>query len=56
MTRLRFERAQHLLREGKFSIAQTARLCGYATPSHFSVVYKRISGMTPRTFREQGRA
>jgi len=56
MTRLRFERAQKLLRDGKFTIAQVARLCGYATPSHFSVVYKRISGMTPRTFREQGRA
>jgi AraC family transcriptional regulator len=47
----RIERAQSLLRETDLSITQVAQEVGYATQSHFSVVFHRFTGQTPRSYR-----
>jgi AraC family transcriptional regulator len=47
----RMERAQSLLRESDLSITQVAHEVGYATQSHFSVVFHRFKGQTPRSYR-----
>ena len=47
MTSLRMEKAELLLREGKFSIGEIANLMGYSNLSYFSAAFKRQFGITP---------
>ena len=47
----RMERAQSLLRDTGLSVTQVAHEVGYATQSHFSVVFHRFTGQTPRSYR-----
>ena len=47
----RVERAKHLLRETDLSITEIAHEVGYANPGNFSVVFHRLTGQTPRNFR-----
>ena len=49
----RIERAQHLLRtNGELGLAEVAFRSGFANQSHFCLHFKRITGVTPRRFRE----
>ncbi|MBM7000073.1 helix-turn-helix transcriptional regulator [bacterium] len=50
---MRLARAVALLRSGKVSVAQTARLCGYENPSNLYRVFKQEYGMTPRAYLDQ---
>jgi AraC-like DNA-binding protein len=52
---VRFENASRLLREKDFKIIEVAFASGYADPAHFTRAFRRISGVTPRQFREQWR-
>jgi AraC family transcriptional regulator len=47
----RMERAKSLLRETELSITEIAYDIGYANQSHFSVVFHRFTGQTPRSYR-----
>ncbi len=47
----RINRAKELLRDPSRSITEIALQTGFATPSHFSVTFRRIAGVTPRAFR-----
>lgn len=47
----RIERAQHLLKETKVPLAHVAIESGFANQSHFTQVFKRYLGLTPRTYR-----
>ncbi|NJM71618.1 MAG: helix-turn-helix transcriptional regulator [Scytonema sp. RU_4_4] len=47
---LRLERAKKLILTGQMSLAEVALLCGFFDQSHFSNVFKRAFGMTPRAF------
>jgi AraC-like DNA-binding protein len=46
----RIGRAQELLRMGELSVKQVARACGFTTLSHFSAVFKAVTGHSPREF------
>lgn len=52
---LRIERAKQMLREDKDSIMTNFAIaldCGYSTESTFYVNFKKITGMTPKQFKE----
>ncbi|MDI4234753.1 helix-turn-helix domain-containing protein [Bradyrhizobium sp. Arg237L] len=52
LDRARFEYAAKLLRSTEAKIIDIALSSGYADPSHFARAFRRISGVTPREFRE----
>jgi AraC family transcriptional regulator len=47
----RVERGKALLRESDLPITQIAQLVGCSSHSHFSVLFNRVTGLTPRQFR-----
>ncbi len=49
INRLRVERAKELLRGGK-NVTETALELGFATPSCFSVIFKKYTGCSPSSF------
>ena len=50
--RQRVERAQELLRETQTPLAQAATQVGFETQSHFTSVFRRLVGATPKRYRE----
>jgi AraC-like DNA-binding protein len=48
LTDKRLEQAERLLREQDHTVAEVARLVGYATSSHFAAAFKRKFGLTPQ--------
>ncbi|MEL6794511.1 MAG: GlxA family transcriptional regulator [Pseudomonadota bacterium] len=44
---LRLERARHLIRQTSLPLTEIALACGFATPSHFSSVYRAWAGRPP---------
>ncbi|MGY6250731.1 helix-turn-helix domain-containing protein [Bosea thiooxidans] len=52
---VRYENASRLLRDTDCRIIDVAFSSGYTDPAHFSRAFRRISGVTPRQFREQSR-
>jgi AraC family transcriptional regulator len=54
LTDLRMERAKQLLRETDLPLAQVAARVGYQTQAHFTGVFHREVGTTPRTYRLVG--
>lgn len=51
ITLQKITRAQALLREG-ISITQIQETLGYSSYAHFTKVFKKLTGMTPRQYRE----
>ncbi len=49
--RARVERAKLLLRDGALTISDVGLRTGFATPSHFSATFRRLTGRTPRAWR-----
>lgn len=49
----RIARAQHLLSETSDTVAGIALQCGFKDAAHFSLVFKKISKATPRTWRQE---
>lgn len=47
----RLGKARHLLRDSSCTIAHIARQCGFETPHYFARMFRKHTGMTPRTFR-----
>lgn len=47
LTKLRMEQAERLLMSGDFSVAETAALCGYAEPCHFTREFTKFYGASP---------
>lgn len=50
---VRFNAARELLRDSDAPIADVAGSVGFADPSHFSRMFRRIGGLTPRKFRAE---
>jgi AraC family transcriptional regulator len=48
----RIDLAKRLLRDQRLSITDVAFRTGFATPSHFSVTFRRMTQLTPRAYRE----
>ncbi|HAT11870.1 MAG TPA: hypothetical protein DCS97_15060 [Planctomycetes bacterium] len=49
--RLRLDRAAYALRSSSEPIARIASAAGYSDPFHFSRVFRRVFGTSPRSFR-----
>jgi len=52
---IRFENASKLLRGTDSKIIEIAFSSGYTDPAHFTRAFRRMTGVTPRQFREQSR-
>ncbi len=50
--RQRVERAQELLRESQTPLAEVATQVGFETQSHFTSVFRKLVGSTPKHYRE----
>jgi AraC family transcriptional regulator len=48
----RIERAKELLRSRRRAIAEVAHLVGFSTQSHFTALFHRHCGITPKRFRD----
>lgn len=53
VVRTRVDRAASLLADSELTIASIARAVGFRTASHFSTVFRRFMGVTPRAYRAQ---
>jgi AraC family transcriptional regulator len=51
VVRQRIARARGVLVTPELSIAQVSRRVGFRTPSHFTTVFRRVLGVTPRAYR-----
>src|SRR2546425_1482809 len=51
VVRQRVARASAFLATPDLAIAQIARMVGFRTPSHFTTVFRRVTGVTPRGYR-----
>jgi AraC family transcriptional regulator len=51
VVRQRIARAAAFLATAELSILQISRMVGFRTPSHFTTVFRRVTGVTPRGFR-----
>ncbi|CAG7649885.1 helix-turn-helix domain-containing protein [Paenibacillus allorhizosphaerae] len=47
------ERAKYLLTHTQLKIYDVARLSGYQSPKHFSLVFKQHTSSTPGAFRTE---
>lgn len=47
----RISRAKEMMRDQTRSLTEIALDCGFGSPSHFSVVFRRIVGTSPREYR-----
>ena len=52
----RFEKGAELLRKTDAKIIDVAMATGYTDPAHFARAFRRLSGVTPRAFRESAPA
>jgi AraC family transcriptional regulator len=48
----RIERAKKLMKETDLAISEIALRSGFSSQSHFTTSFRRLSGVTPRTFRK----
>ena len=53
LQRVRIERAKKLLAESTQKMEVVANLCGYQSINSFCVAFKRVTGMSAKTFREK---
>jgi AraC family transcriptional regulator len=51
LTQLRVEEGKQLLAEQRASIAEISLMLGFANQSHFTRVFRKITGITPKRFR-----
>jgi AraC family transcriptional regulator len=49
--RARIERAKGLLTESDLTVGEISGAVGFADQSHFSNIFRRLTAMTPRSFR-----
>ncbi|MFB2893513.1 helix-turn-helix domain-containing protein [Aerosakkonemataceae cyanobacterium BLCC-F50] len=51
--RQRIEKAKQLLKQRKLTIVDVAMECGFANQTHFTKHFRKLTGTTPRAYREQ---
>lgn len=49
---VKIQHAKRLLAGGKFSMTEISSQCGFSNASHFSVVFKKKTGLTPSAFQK----
>ncbi|MGM9760055.1 MAG: response regulator [Parabacteroides sp.] len=55
ITKIRMERAIHLVKESALTFTEISERVGYNTSSYFSSAFKQFTGMTPTQFRKTGK-
>ncbi len=55
LTEIRVNRAKELLSDGDKNIEEIASACGFGSESHFKILFKRITGITPGVYRKNAR-
>ncbi|MNO28209.1 putative response regulatory protein [compost metagenome] len=53
LTKVRIEQAKTLLKDPQNKLYEVCYAVGYTDPSHFSKLFKKITGSTPSAYREQ---
>ena len=53
ITQRRVELGKRLLNKGELSIVEIAMMCGFASQSSFAKAFRRIIGITPKSYRQQ---
>lgn len=53
LTQVRVENAKKLLRETGLKVYDVSQMVGYESPKYFSRVFKELTGLTPREYRER---
>ena len=56
LTEVRLEKARELLGDPAKSISEVAAAVGYASENRFRSVFKKLTGLSPRMWRETFRA
>ncbi len=51
INKLKIERAKELLSSNLFSVSEVSELCGFIDASHFSRVFKKLTGVPPSHFQ-----
>ena len=51
LTEIRIDRAKQLLEHSRMPIIDIAMQCGFGQASHFSTMFRRIAGTSPRNYR-----
>lgn len=51
LIRLRIDRARALLERTRMPIIEVARRCGFEQTTHFSTMFRKLTGLTPRAYR-----
>ncbi|MGG6312753.1 response regulator [Paenibacillus macerans] len=54
LTQCRIEKAKYILMNSHVKVYQVAPMVGYQDPRYFTQVFKKVTGMTPTEFREEG--
>lgn len=49
---IRVDRAQTFLVDSDMSIAEIARMCGFEDQSYFTKVFRKVTGVTPKKYRD----
>ena len=52
LNNIRIDRSQSLLVESDLSIIEIARICGFEDQSYFTKVFRKVTDITPKKFRE----
>lgn len=55
VTKERIHLAKNMLKDPAVSIQRVGELCGYHNPKYFSVVFKKMVGMTPKAYQKSQR-
>jgi len=53
LTKVRIERAKELLKDPQTKFYEVCEAVGYSDPSHFSKVFKKMTGLTPSAYRDR---
>ncbi|TXK78380.1 response regulator [Paenibacillus sp. N3.4] len=53
LTKIRIEKAKELLHDPRNKFYEVCEAVGYSDPSHFSKLFKKITGLTPSMYRNQ---
>ncbi|MCB5363455.1 helix-turn-helix transcriptional regulator [Pusillimonas sp. CC-YST705] len=51
LLKMRVDTARRLLRQQRYTLAEIALECGFSTQSHFTHVFKKMTGLTPKAYR-----
>lgn len=54
LTQCRMDKAKYILKNSPVKVYQIAPLVGYQDPRYFTQVFKKVTGMTPSEYRDEG--